>query len=192
MGGSGVAMALVPWLLWPRLRHVDTEVAVDEDRIVLLRSLPLFAPLSRFSLEHIARRAAAVAVDPGGVVVRQGEPGDLFYAVESGELSVQGWTASSAPGWRPVPASARSPCCTGSPDRHRGRDQPRPVARDRRADVHRRGHQQRRSRERRPLARRGADGADCADPVASGMTWTLDAVDPLEHNLSLLTALATG
>jgi CRP-like cAMP-binding protein len=84
-----VVMALVPWLLWPRLRHVDTEVAVDADRIALLRSLPLFAPLSRFSLEHIARRAAAVAVDPGGVVVRQGEPGDLFYVVESGELSVQ-------------------------------------------------------------------------------------------------------
>ena len=89
MGGSGVVMALVPWLLWPRLRHVDTEVAVDADRIALLRSLPLFAPLSRVSLDHIARRAAAVAVDSGGVVVRQGEPGDLFYVVESGELSVQ-------------------------------------------------------------------------------------------------------
>jgi MFS family permease len=89
MGGGGVVMALVPWLLWPRLRHVDTDVAVDVDRIALLRSLPLFAPLSRFSLEHIARRAAAVAVDPGDVVVRQGEPGDLFYVVESGEVSVQ-------------------------------------------------------------------------------------------------------
>jgi CRP-like cAMP-binding protein len=68
---------------------VDTEVAVDADRIALLRSLPLFAPLSRVSLEHIARRATAVTVDPGGVVMRQGEPGDLFYVVESGELSVR-------------------------------------------------------------------------------------------------------
>ena len=118
MGGAGVVMALVPWLLWPRLRQVDTDVAVDADRIALLRSLPLFAPLSRFSLEHIARRAVAVAVDPGGVVVRQGDPGDLFYVVVLASCRADG--RRRAHPLAAAPASARSPCCPHLPHRHRG------------------------------------------------------------------------
>ena len=86
MAGSGAAMAVLPLLLWPVLRRVDTEVAVDEERIVLLRRLPLFAPLSRLSLEHLARRARPVEVGAGEVVVRQGDVGNRFYAIEAGDL----------------------------------------------------------------------------------------------------------
>lgn len=86
MAASGTVMALLPLLLWPQLRRVDTEVAVDEDRIALLRRLPLFAPLSRLSLEHLARRAVPVEVDEGQVVIGQGEAGDRFYAIEAGDL----------------------------------------------------------------------------------------------------------
>lgn len=86
MAASGTVMALLPLLLWPQLRRVDTEVAVDEDRITLLRGLPMFAPLSRLSLEHLARRAVPVEVDEGQVVVGQGEVGDRFYAIEAGDL----------------------------------------------------------------------------------------------------------
>ena len=83
---TGAGMAVLPLLLWPLLRRVDTEVAVDEDRIALLRRLPLFASLSRLSLEQLARRATPVAVDAGEAVVQQGEEGDRFYAIEAGEL----------------------------------------------------------------------------------------------------------
>jgi MFS family permease len=83
---TGAVMAVLPLLLWPLLRRVDTEVSVDEDRIALLRRLPLFASLSRLSLEHLARRATPVEVDAGQPVVRQGEEGDRFYAIEAGEL----------------------------------------------------------------------------------------------------------
>jgi MFS family permease len=86
MAGSGAVMAVLPLLLWPVLRRVDTEVAVDEERIALLRRLPLFAPLSRLSLEHLARRATPVEVGAGEVVVRQGDVGNRFYAIEAGDL----------------------------------------------------------------------------------------------------------
>jgi MFS family permease len=89
MFASGLAMALLPPALWPALRHVDAQVAVDEGRVAILRGVPLFAPLTRFALEHLARRAAPVPVDAGAAVVRQGELGDLFYVVESGDLSVR-------------------------------------------------------------------------------------------------------
>jgi MFS family permease len=83
---TGAVMAVLPLLLWPLLRRVDTEVAVDEDRIALLRRLPLFASLSRLSLEHLARRATPVEVAAGEPVIEQGEEGDRFYAIETGEL----------------------------------------------------------------------------------------------------------
>jgi MFS family permease len=89
MGASGLAMGLLPAVVWPWLRRVDTEVAVDEHRLALLRGLPLFAPLTRFSIEHLARRATPLAVEAGGTVVRQGEPGELFYVVEEGELAAR-------------------------------------------------------------------------------------------------------
>ena len=114
MGGTGVVMALVPWLLWPRLRQVDTEVAVDEDRIALLRSLPLFAPLSRFSLEHIAGgRPRSPSTRAASWCVRASR---ATCSTSSSLASCRcRWTAPSAPGWRPAPASARSLCCTASP-----------------------------------------------------------------------------
>ncbi|MFL6127682.1 MAG: cyclic nucleotide-binding domain-containing protein [Mycobacteriales bacterium] len=97
MAASGTVMALLPILFWPGLRRADTEVAVDEDRIALLRRLPLFAPLSRLSLEHLARRATPVEVDAGRAVVTEGEVGDRFYAIEAGTLvaSVGGVALSS-------------------------------------------------------------------------------------------------
>jgi len=54
----------------------------------LLRSLPLFAPLGPPQLESLARELESVEVPAGEDVVREGEPGDRFYAIADGELEV--------------------------------------------------------------------------------------------------------
>ncbi len=71
----------------PRLRHLD--VALREPaHYSLLRGLPVFSPLLRTEVEAIALGLQEQRVDPGAVVVTQGEPGDRFYVVERGSVDV--------------------------------------------------------------------------------------------------------
>src|SRR5439155_13485208 len=54
----------------------------------LLREMPIFAPLPAPALERLAGLATAVSVPEGQPVFSQGEPGDRFYAIESGRAEV--------------------------------------------------------------------------------------------------------
>ena len=67
---------------------IDASVAVPEARLDLLRSLPIFAPLSAPSLERVASRLIPTEAPLGTEIVRQGDPGDRFYVIESGEVTV--------------------------------------------------------------------------------------------------------
>jgi CRP-like cAMP-binding protein len=51
-------------------------------------NLPLFAPLPAATVEHLARSLQPVRVVAGEQIVREGEPGDRFYIVASGEVEV--------------------------------------------------------------------------------------------------------
>jgi MFS family permease len=63
--------------------------AVDRTKeIELLRSMPIFAPLSPPVLEGLASRLVPIEARAGETIVRQGETGDRFYVVVSGELAV--------------------------------------------------------------------------------------------------------
>jgi MFS family permease len=71
----------------PLLRLDDA--AVDHGReLELLRSIPIFSPLSPPVLEGLAARLEPVLVGPGEAVVEQGDHGDRFYLVVSGEVEV--------------------------------------------------------------------------------------------------------
>jgi MFS family permease len=71
-----------------RLRSVDTAATVPQVEIRLLRSLPIFAPLATPVLEGVARQLRRLRVPAGTAVVREGEPGDRYFAVADGRLSV--------------------------------------------------------------------------------------------------------
>jgi MFS family permease len=65
------------------------DAAVDHGReLGLLRSIPIFSPLSPPVLEGLAARLEPVRMSAGDAVVRQGETGDRFYIVASGEVEV--------------------------------------------------------------------------------------------------------
>jgi MFS family permease len=67
---------------------LDAETPVPVVQIALLRSLPLFAELPAPALEGLAAALTAVDLPAGAVLIRQGDPGDAYYAIAGGELDV--------------------------------------------------------------------------------------------------------
>jgi MFS family permease len=69
-----------------RFRTMDRALAEPES-LVLLRGVPLFAPLDAKSLESIAGKLVRIELPAGQSVIREGEEGDRFYVIESGALT---------------------------------------------------------------------------------------------------------
>ncbi len=90
-GALIVAGALLPLLIvpaWPRLSAIDRAARVPEEQLELLRGNAIFAPLPASTLEQLADRMREVRASAGEEIVRQGEPGDLFYVIEEGTVEV--------------------------------------------------------------------------------------------------------
>jgi len=91
LGVVGVGCLATVAVALPALRAIDrtADAGVSHEHIALLRSLPMFAPLSVATLEEVAHRVIALeVVAPGHVIITQGERGDRFYVVESGSVGV--------------------------------------------------------------------------------------------------------
>jgi len=90
-GALIAAGALLPLLVvpaWPRLNAIDRAAIIPADRLELMRSSAIFAPLPPSTLEQLAEALDEVQVEAGQDVVRQGESGDRFYLVRDGTLDV--------------------------------------------------------------------------------------------------------
>jgi len=61
---------------------------VYERELELLRSIPIFTPLSPPVLEHLASHLVPVHARAGEEIVRKGDPGDRFYIVADGEVEI--------------------------------------------------------------------------------------------------------
>src|SRR3954469_14943084 len=86
--GLAVLLPLALAVFGRQLRDVDRRADVPVVEISLLRSVPIFSPLGAPELEALARSLGPVEAPAGVAVVREGEPGDLFYAIADGELDV--------------------------------------------------------------------------------------------------------
>lgn len=71
----------------PSLHKIDL-VIEPPTSLGLLRGVPLLALLPEPTLEALARSAVRVEAAPGEAVIREGEPGELFYIVESGDVEI--------------------------------------------------------------------------------------------------------
>ncbi len=85
---TGLSLPIVALAAWRGLAHVDEEAVVPERELALLRSLPMFAPLPMTVIERLAGRLVRVDFPPGDLLMRQGDPADCFYGIESGEVEV--------------------------------------------------------------------------------------------------------
>jgi hypothetical protein len=70
------------------LFSLDAGTPVPLVQITLLRSLPLFAKLPVPAIEGLAAALEPVPLAAGTTLIRQGDPGDAYYAIAAGELDV--------------------------------------------------------------------------------------------------------
>lgn len=70
--------------------HIKSDVAVQEASVIceFLKDFPLFADLTPNTLAEIADQMMVHEKAAGERVVRQGDPGDLFYLIRSGSVDV--------------------------------------------------------------------------------------------------------
>jgi len=69
--------------------RLDTGTDVPVVQIALLRSLPLFAELPAPAIEGLAAALRPVELSAGDVLIRQGDPGDAYFAIAAGELDAE-------------------------------------------------------------------------------------------------------
>jgi MFS family permease len=85
----GVFLPVLVILLGAKVAKIDAAaVAPRAEELRILASVPIFAPLPGGSLEHLAGRLTPLRLDPGTVIVREGDAGDRFYIVAEGEVEV--------------------------------------------------------------------------------------------------------
>ncbi len=70
--------------------HIKSDVAVQETSVIceFLKDFPLFADLTPNTLAEVADQMMVHEADEGDTVLRQGDPGDLFYLIRSGSVDV--------------------------------------------------------------------------------------------------------
>ncbi len=75
---------------WRRLRRMDQSIDVRDHDIDTLHSVAMFNVLPLPAIEQLARGLESVDVPTGHVVFQQGDAGDHYFVIESGEAEVIG------------------------------------------------------------------------------------------------------
>jgi MFS family permease len=85
----GAFLPLVMLFSSRRLLAIDRRAAPpNTEMLALVRKIPFFAPLPAPALEGVMTNLIPMEVDSGKVLIRQGDPGDLFYVIVEGDVEV--------------------------------------------------------------------------------------------------------
>jgi Cyclic nucleotide-binding domain len=88
-----VVVGLVPIaaiaLGWPLVRGTDRRLLAHEQELRLLVALPLFRPLQLATKQELAADMTHQTTAAGRTICVQGDVGDRFYIIESGEVEVE-------------------------------------------------------------------------------------------------------
>jgi hypothetical protein len=90
LGALGVPAFALVVLAWPRLRRIDRSIVHRDGEIVLLKRVAMLRPLPMPTIDSLAANVEHARVSAGEDVFRQGDAGDRFYVIESGEAEVVG------------------------------------------------------------------------------------------------------
>ena len=85
---TGALLPTLSVVLWTRLRKLDGVGMAPADALDLLQASPLFRPLPGPVVEELAAKLVVVTTSVGEQVIREGDAGDRFYLVGSGEVEV--------------------------------------------------------------------------------------------------------
>ena len=85
---AGLPLPVLVASTWARVRSSDEFAAGRGELVARLHRVPLFRSLDMASLEQLAAFAQRATVATGAEPIRQGEEGDRFFVIESGEADV--------------------------------------------------------------------------------------------------------
>jgi CRP-like cAMP-binding protein len=85
----GGFLPLLTLFTWTRLRALDLVPDASREDIELLGRLSLFETFPPATLELLASKLERHEAKAGDVVIRQGDVGDRFYAIERGRFAVE-------------------------------------------------------------------------------------------------------
>lgn len=85
---AGIPLPLLMVVTWARVRKADDLAAGRGAIVALLHQVPIFRELDMASLEQLAANAAPTSFPAGSAIVTEGEPGDRFFVIESGQAQV--------------------------------------------------------------------------------------------------------
>jgi hypothetical protein len=85
---AGLALPAALLVTGPALRQMDAAAEVHLVELEILRSIPLFAPLSALALERLAASLVPERFPGGSTIISEGETGDRYYVVGSGRVEV--------------------------------------------------------------------------------------------------------
>jgi MFS family permease len=88
MGVVGLMLVGVSIAALPQLRRIDRAAGKPPPETEVLRSVPMFAPLSVAATEYLASSMQQVHVPAATRVIEEGDPGDRFYMVAEGWFEV--------------------------------------------------------------------------------------------------------
>lgn len=86
---TGIWLPVVIVLAWRELRAADHHSVVHVRELRLLRALPMFAALAPPTIERLSANLGTARAAAGELIIRQGDRGDRFYVIESGEVEVE-------------------------------------------------------------------------------------------------------
>lgn len=85
---GGTMLPILAAVIYWRIGHADRIIVVDEDLVDLLRRVPAFAELPLTAVERLAAGLVPLTAPAGTMLMTQGQPGDRFVVVATGEIEV--------------------------------------------------------------------------------------------------------
>lgn len=85
---AGSILPVIAIVMHLRIGHAAEITVVNESLIRLLRRVPAFAELPMTAVERVAAGLVPFQVPEGAALMRQGEHGDQFMVVETGDIEV--------------------------------------------------------------------------------------------------------
>ncbi len=85
---TGAILPVLALVIYGRIGRLERVSAVDEALVGLVRLVPVFEELPLTAVERLAAGMTPVRVQAGQALMREGEPGETFVVVESGQVEV--------------------------------------------------------------------------------------------------------
>jgi len=86
---TGAVLPALIVLLGRRVARIDAAAErPDLDELRILGTVPIFSPLPGVTLEQLAGRLVPLRLEPGTVVIREGDTGDRFFIIAEGTVQV--------------------------------------------------------------------------------------------------------